>query len=155
MRDELNRVEPKKVFTIGYEGTSIEAFLECVKSAGVETLVDVRELPLSRKKGFSKNRLREAAAEKGIGYIHIKSLGDPKPGRDAAKSGNHALFEKLFNEHMATEVAVEGLAELEQIVGSTAACLVCFERNHMGCHRHIVVNELAKRESISVTHLEV
>ena len=91
-----------EILTIGYEGSDIESFMERIILAEVEVLVDVRELPLSRKRGFSKVKLREAVEAVGIEYLHFRDLGDPKPGRDAAKIGNHSKFIKIFEEHLET-----------------------------------------------------
>lgn len=148
-------VKAADVFTIGYEGTTVEKFLERLLQAGVETLVDVRDLPLSRKKGFSKNQLREIIESNGIKYVHLKALGDPKEGREAARSGNHSLFVKIFSSHMETEGAREALVELADLVGSTTTCLMCFERCHTTCHRNLVVEKLSNLASISVRHIAV
>jgi uncharacterized protein (DUF488 family) len=144
-----------EVLTIGYEGCRIDDFITRLQSAGVETLVDVRELPLSRKKGFSKNQLREAIEGVGIKYVHLKSLGDPKEGRRAARVGDHDRFVHIFTRHMETEGAMEGLQELSQIVGDAKTCLLCFERNHSTCHRKIVVDQLAVVSQITIRHIAV
>ena len=67
-----------KLFTIGYEGADLKEFLTVLKNAGTDVLLDVRELPMSRRKGFSKNALKAALAEVGIDYRHEKRLGSPK-----------------------------------------------------------------------------
>ena len=153
MLDKSSNFERNELLTVGYEGSDIETFISRLLSEGVEKIVDVRELPLSRKRGFSKNRLREAAAEVGIEYVHLKSLGDPKEGRLAARAGKYDLFRQVFNEHMKTDEAQEGLRLLGQIVDEHRACLMCFERNHEGCHRHIVVDQLLAMKEIDVRHI--
>lgn len=153
MLDKSFQAVPTEVLTVGYEGSDIEAFLEKLTDAGVETIVDVRELPLSRKKGFSKNRLKEAAASVGIGYVHLKCLGDPKEGRLAARAGDYARFEQVFNAHMKSSEAQQGLQQLAGIIDETKACLLCFERNPEGCHRHIVVDQLSELKEIRVRHI--
>jgi uncharacterized protein (DUF488 family) len=79
------------LFTVGYEATDIERFVKTLVSVGVKRLADVRAVAISRKKGFSKRKLAERLAEAGIEYVHYVDLGDPKPGREAAKSGNYLL----------------------------------------------------------------
>lgn len=153
MLDKSFRENPTEVLTAGYEGSDITTFLERLINAGVETIVDVRELPLSRKKGFSKNGLREAAASVGIEYLHLKCLGDPKEGRLAARAGDYKRFEQVFNRHMKSPEAQQGLQQLASIVGETTACLLCFEKNHEGCHRHIVVDQLSELKEITVRHI--
>jgi hypothetical protein len=148
-------VKAVNVFTIGYEGSTIENFVDRLVQAGVETLVDVRDLPLSRKKGFSKNQFRELIEARGIRYVHLKALGDPKEGRDAARSGNHSLFVKIFSSHMETDSAKAALMELADLVGAKTTCLMCFERCHTTCHRNIVVEKLSGISSINVRHIAV
>lgn len=143
------------ISTIGYEGTNIDTFVEFLIENEIETLVDVRELPLSRKKGFSKNRLREALNGVGIDYVHIRKLGDPKEGRLAARAGDYRKFRNIFSNHMASPAGQAGLAELEEIVKSTRACLLCFERCHEGCHRSIVVDNLSQSIKIRVENLVI
>lgn len=125
----------KKLFTIGYEGSTAENLLATLENVGVEVLADVRELPLSRKKGLSKTSLSQSLAERNIGYQHFKMLGDPKPGRDAAKSGNYAEFERIFLKHLATQGAQEALGTLLGVAERKVTCLLCFERCASVCHR--------------------
>ena len=75
------------LFTVGYEGTDIERFVKTLKAVGIRRLADVRAVAVSRKPGFSKRRLSDRLADEVIEYIHFVELGDPKPGRDAARSG--------------------------------------------------------------------
>ena len=82
-----------KVFTIGYEATTMADFLAALARAGVQRVIDVRALPLSRRPGFSKTSLAASLAEAGIGYVHLKALGTPKRGRDAAKKGDVATLD--------------------------------------------------------------
>src|SRR5215213_5559790 len=76
-----------RIFTIGYEGATVPEFLAALKDAGVERVIDVRALPLSRRPGFSKSPLRAALEEAGIEYVHLKALGTPADGRAAARAG--------------------------------------------------------------------
>ena len=84
------------IFTIGYEATTMDAFLAALKAAGVERVIDVRALPLSRRPGFSKSSLAATLNDAGIEYVHLKALGTPKPGRDAAKKGDRRTMEKVY-----------------------------------------------------------
>lgn len=132
------------LYTIGYEATDIERFIRTLKLVGVHTLADVRAVPISRKKGFSKNRLKAALAEEGIEYRHFVALGDPKPGRDAARAGNHEQFHKIFSDHLAQSQPQAELEELAAHADRFSTCMMCFERNPSQCHRLIVAVELAK-----------
>ena len=75
------------IYTIGYEGTDIERFVATLKIVGIKHLADVRAVAVSRKKGFSKSALSARLDAEGIQYFHFIELGDPKPGRDAARAG--------------------------------------------------------------------
>src|SRR6266849_1892661 len=77
----------KKLFTIGYEQTPAKAVLDELEQAGVKLLVDVRAVAASRRPGFSKNQLASGLDERGISYLHLRGLGTPKNGRDAAGQG--------------------------------------------------------------------
>src|SRR5690606_21613376 len=77
------------VYTIGYEGTDIDRFVATLKAVGVRRLADVRAVALSRKKGFSKKSLAARLEAEDIEYLHFQALGDPKPGREAARAGQY------------------------------------------------------------------
>ena len=143
------------LMTIGYEGSDISDFLATLKAAGVRYLIDVRELPLSRKKGFSKKSLREAVEAEGIAYLHVRQLGDPKPGRDAAKSGDLATFRSVFGAHIRQPETREALDNIVPVVSEGGACLLCFERHHAECHRSIVADELATMTKVQLRHIGV
>lgn len=134
------------VFTIGYEGTDIERFIETLKIVGVKVLADVRAVALSRKKGFSKTALRNRLAEEGIEYLHFVGLGDPKAGREAARAGKYDQFRKIYNSHLATTEAKVAFIELAGTVKENVTCLLCFERDPKVCHRSIVSKKLASDE---------
>lgn len=141
------------LYTIGYEGASIEAFVLTLLAAGIDTLVDVRELPLSRKKGFSKAVLRETLEANGIGYVHLKGLGDPKPGREAARSGDMRLFKSIFGRHMKSTAAQLDLLIANGLAQEKAACLMCFERSHCDCHRSIVASHICNATGLHIENL--
>jgi uncharacterized protein (DUF488 family) len=130
------------VYTIGYEGTDIERFVQTLKAVGIQVLADVRAVALSRKKGFSKTALRNRLAQEGIDYIHYIALGDPKPGRLAARAGKHDQFRKIYGKHLATDAAQVALKDLNFVAQIKVTCLLCFERDPNVCHRSIVTHEL-------------
>jgi uncharacterized protein (DUF488 family) len=145
----------KTIATIGYEGSTIEKFVATLKHALIDVLIDVREVPLSRKKGFSKNGLAQILADADIEYVHLKGLGDPKDGRNAARAGEYDLFQKIFGRHMLTETAVRDLGVAADIVRARRACLMCFECHHDKCHRSIVAERLAQMTRLTITPLVV
>jgi uncharacterized protein (DUF488 family) len=148
----VNAVAAMALFTFGYEGLSIDAFIARLRKAGVTVVVDVRELPLSRKKGFSKTPFSAALAEAGINYRHLPVFGCPKPIRNQYKAdGNWKRYEKAFNAYIATQSgAVAGLAKYSR---TTNACLVCFEADFNFCHRSLVARAAVAAGGAAVRHL--
>ncbi|MDP2738632.1 MAG: DUF488 domain-containing protein, partial [Pseudorhodobacter sp.] len=132
------------LFTVGYEGTDIDRFVRTLKAVGIRQLADVRAIAVSRKAGFSKKKLAERLADEGILYVHFVSLGDPKPGRDAARAGEFDLFRSIYGAHIRTDDAQGALTELVETVQAAPTCLLCFERDPETCHRTIVAHEVSE-----------
>lgn len=112
--------------------------------AGVSLLADVRELPLSRRRGFSKTALAGALAEAGIVYEHHRALGNPKPYRDAWKRGDSAAGIAGYRSHLAGPSS-ESVALLAARVGEGGVCLLCVEHDAASCHRRLLAEALAER----------
>ncbi|MDF3025356.1 MAG: hypothetical protein K0R10_2717 [Alphaproteobacteria bacterium] len=144
----------KILYTIGYEGVTVDALMRRLASAGVKTLIDVRAVPLSRKPGFSKNRLAAHLAEYGIVYAGLKGLGTPAAGRDAARKGRIAEMRRIFEGHMDTELAQADLEKAMQIAGEAPACLLCFEHQANCCHRLIVAEIMAEKSGMDIRNLD-
>lgn len=142
-----------RLYTIGYEGTSIDEFTAALIEARIDVLVDIRELPLSRKKGFSKNSLREAVEARGIRYEHIRALGDPRPGRLAAREKRYGDFRRIFRSHLSGSDAQNALSDLGARAKNETICLLCFEYCEEHCHRKIVADEIGDNEGVVVHHL--
>lgn len=141
------------VMTIGYEGAALADFLLTLKRARVTLLLDVREIALSRRKGFSKTALSEALAAAGIRYRHERSLGSPKEVRHQLRAdGDYKRYFRDFREYLTTQRAL--LDTLAAELGGAVA-LLCYERNAAECHRSVVAQALATRVKTSVLHLEV
>lgn len=145
----------KQLFTIGYEGVELADFLATLAACGITQIIDVRDVPISRKHGFSKNILAEALAAKGIAYVHLKDLGDPKPGREAARRGNYGLFIKIYSTHLKTDAAQAALNVAAKKAGQRVSCLLCFERAHEHCHRNVVAVALAQLAGFTIRHVGV
>lgn len=141
--------------TIGYEGTTIELFVKALKKARIRRLADVRDLPLSRKKGFSKTVLASRLEQEGIVYLHIKALGDPKPGRLAARRGDVADFKRIYVNHLRRKAGQTALRKLGEIAAQAKTCLLCFEYDPKNCHRQIVASRLSKAFGLDIEHLQV
>lgn len=130
-----------KIFTIGYEGTTMDAFLATLRGAGVEQVIDVRALPLSRRPGFSKNILAATLKDSGIGYVHLKALGTPKAGRDAAKKGDWRTMERVYAGQLHLPEAQAQAAQLRDLATEKPSALLCFERDPKHCHRTMLLRE--------------
>lgn len=141
--------------TIGYERSTLADFVATLQLANVHTLVDVRERAQSRRPGFSKRALEAALDEVGIQYVHFPELGDPKPGREAARAGNMSLFREIYTTAMAQPKAQAALTKIEELAMTERICLMCFERNYNDCHRKIVADNLQKRLGVKASHLGV
>jgi uncharacterized protein (DUF488 family) len=140
------------LFTFGYEGLTVEAFIARLKETGVRTIIDVRELPLSRKKGFSKTAFAEALHRGGIVYAHMPTLGCPKPIRDAyCADGDWSAYTRKFMAYLDQQGAA--VAEVAKIARATSACLVCFEADFNYCHRSMVARAAARAGGPAVVHM--
>ncbi|MGY0196902.1 DUF488 domain-containing protein [Leptothrix sp. BB-4] len=142
----------RALYTFGYEGLTIEAFIERLRQARVQLIVDVRELPLSRKKGFSKTAFRDALAAADVAYEHRPALGCPKPVRDRYKvDGDWQTYTRGFLAHLARQSAeVEDLGRAALV---RQACLVCFEADFGRCHRTYVARAAHSAGAPAVHHL--
>ncbi|MBP2450073.1 DUF488 domain-containing protein [Rhizobium leguminosarum] len=142
----------KTVYTIGYEGTDIDRFVKTLLAVGIQAIADVRAIPLSRKKGFSKNVLRDRLEEVGVKYLPMQMLGDPKPGREAAKAGDYAKFRTIYSSHIDQPEVASAVALLAAEAEHMKVCLLCFERDPKTCHR-MIVGERMEPYGYSMLHL--
>src|SRR5689334_8046255 len=109
------------LFTFGYESLDITTFVERLRAQDIKTVIDVRELPLSRKKGFSKKAFAEALLREGIAYLHMPTLGCPKPIREQYKAdATWERYTKEFLGYLRSQQAP--LRELIKISDATSAC---------------------------------
>ena len=132
-----------RIFTIGYEGATMDEFLSALEAAGVERVIDVRALPLSRRPGFSKTPLRGALYEAGIEYIHLKALGTPSEGRSAARAGRHEDMARIYAGQLELPEAIAQGAEMLELAREKPSALLCFEREPQHCHRTLLLQAVA------------
>ena len=132
-----------RIFTIGYEGTTVPEFLAALQKAGVQRVIDVRALPLSRRPGFSKSALRAALEEAGIEYVHLKALGAPAEGRTAARAGRHADLERIYAGQLELPEAMAQSAQMLELASEKPSALLCMEREPAHCHRTLLLNAVA------------
>ena len=129
-----------KIFTIGYEATTMPDFIGTLAAAGVERVIDVRALPLSRRPGFSKTSLAASLGEAGIGYVHLKALGTPKAGRDAAKKGDVATLTAVYEAQLELPEAQAQAAIMLGLAAEKPSALLCYERDSCHCHRTLLLD---------------
>jgi len=142
-----------KLFTIGYEGITPTELIERLRAEGIARVVDVRELPLSRRRGFSKSGLEAALAEAGIRYEHVRALGNPKRYRDQYRAGDPKGGAQKFRAHLHNG-SYWALLELAESVEGEKTCLLCFEESHVVCHRAVIAGAVAERlPRVAVVHL--
>ena len=126
------------IWTIGYEQTTVDAFLTALTAAGVEIVADVRAVAASRRPGFSKTALAANLASAGIEYRHFRALGTPADGRAAARAGNQAALERIYAGQLELPEAIVAGAQLAELAHERRTALLCYERDPAGCHRTLL-----------------
>lgn len=142
-----------KLFTIGYEGEPQAAVIARLKAAGVEVVADVRAVAASRRAGFSKTILGSSLKEAGIDYVHLRPLGTPKAGRDAARKGRIGEMREIFAGHMTEPTSEAAFQLLRGLAAEKKTALLCFEADHAGCHRAALAERLAAEDGFEVVNL--
>jgi uncharacterized protein (DUF488 family) len=147
-------MKSKEVFTIGYEGSDIDEFILRLKNQKIARLIDIREIPLSRKRGFSKNELKKRVESENIEYVHLRALGSPSEIRQKLKNDHdyNSFFEAFdiyLNENILT------LNEAYKLVLDGLNCLMCFERLPEDCHRSRVALKIKEIDGngLKISHL--
>ena len=141
------------LYTIGYEKARLQDVVAALQRAGVETLIDVRDRPISRRPGFSKRQLAAALEEAGITYLGLRALGTPPEGREAGRSGDWGRFWGIVEQRLASAEAELAFEEAARAARVGASCLLCYEADWRHCHRRRVAEMLAARHGFSVKHL--
>ncbi|WP_320069552.1 DUF488 domain-containing protein [Micromonospora sp. RTGN7] len=132
---------------VGYEGRSIDEFVTGLVGVGVTRLVDVRMMPISRKRGFSKSALSQALAAQGIAYEHRRELGNPKENRPGF-GGTPEELESARAVYALRLHGAESLAALDALAETAQReliALLCFEADESRCHRQVVLHALEDR----------
>lgn len=142
-----------KLATIGYEAATQDQVIGRLKAAGVEVLIDVRAVAASRRAGFSKSLLASSLAAAGIDYVHLRQLGTPKPGREAARHGRIAEMHAIYEDHLREPGAQLELAKAAEIAAQRKAALLCYEADFHRCHREIVAERLCAELGCEIENL--
>lgn len=130
------------IVSVGYEGRTIEDFVDELVRAGVKTVADVRLNAISRKAGFSKTRLRDALAAAGIEYRHMRSLGNAKENRSPFWDGRVEEGRRVFGEALQAPEAESSLDELSALVRDQVVAVLCFESDVEKCHRKVIIDKV-------------
>lgn len=139
--------------TIGYEGKTQAEFLDELKAAGVALLVDVREVAASRRPGFSKTALGNAVREQGIDYLHLRPLGTPAAGREAARKGRIAEMRAIYAEQLETPEALLAMEQLLAEASERHVALLCYEKEAPCCHRAMLAERMLERGEFEVRNI--
>lgn len=127
-----------RLFTIGYEGATLAEFIAALQAAGVRRVIDVRAIAASRRPGFSKTVLSNSLREVGIGYVHLRALGTPAAGREAARAGRDEDLRRIYAGQLELPEAQAQMAILLDQAAELPSALLCYERDPKHCHRSLL-----------------
>jgi len=128
-------------YTIGYQERNLDEFIKRLQDFGINILVDVREIPFSRKKGFSKTPLSSSLKESSIEYVHLKELGSPKTLREKVRlDGDYEDFFKKYLAYVRSQMTT--IEKLHGIISKKLCCIMCYERLPENCHRRIIAEKV-------------
>ncbi|MBU1324426.1 MAG: DUF488 domain-containing protein [Alphaproteobacteria bacterium] len=142
-----------KLYTIGYEGQPQAGVIGRLKDAGVQVLVDVRAVAASRRAGFSKTVLGGSLAEADIEYVHLRGVGTPKAGREAARAGRLDDLHAIYDAHMQEPAFQLDFERLREIARDRPTAILCFCGDAGKCHRGILSARLAREDGFEVVNL--
>ncbi len=150
---ERPRKASPAVYTVGYEGKSVDAFFNDLIKRGIEIVVDVRANPVSRKYGFSRLRLGEICKRLGLEYRHVPSLGIPGSAR--ADLSDYDSYQRLLDhyEHTVLPIHPVETRELGALMRKHPAALLCVEKDVRCCHRSRLASAAAKAADLEIVHL--
>jgi uncharacterized protein (DUF488 family) len=137
------------LFTIGYEGRALDELIAELEANRIERVIDVRELPLSRRRGFSKTPLGAALAEHDIEYVHLRQAGNPYR-REKDELPRAELLAK-YKRHLAG--ARQAVSDVVEAARGRRVSLLCYERHPAECHRSILSKRIARRLETKVVDL--
>jgi uncharacterized protein (DUF488 family) len=143
------------LFTAGYAGHDLDSFVAKLRQRDVNTVIDIRQNPVSRKRGFSKSRLSAFLAENGIAYVHVRELGVPRELRQRL-GADECTLDEYFAEFRKYAVAQDdALGGVEKMAASGRCCLLCVEERAEDCHRAVVADIISSRNrgALEVVHI--
>lgn len=144
----------QQLFTIGYTGIELDDFVVQLRESNVECIIDIREFPASRRKGFSKTALRERLEASGIDYFHYRLLGSPRSLRHEVRRTQD--FQKFFlgvDNHLRAADSQAQVAAAIDVARRFRSCLMCCCSDWQLCHRKCVVDAILRHAYFVVEHL--
>ncbi|MFC4426504.1 DUF488 family protein [Deinococcus navajonensis] len=139
------------LWTIGYEDADLYVFLDTLREAGVELVIDTRERAQSRRKGYSKTALGLALQEQGVRYHHLRALGTPPALRKTYRlDRDFAALKAGYTLHLATQG--QALEELAGLASQSRVALLCYEANAGECHRSLIARRLQELQLVGEVH---
>ena len=153
MIQQTSTSKVKTVYTAGYEGKTVEVLLQELLAAGIECLLDVRYNAISRKRGFSKGKLRELCEANNIDYVHLRQLGIPSSYRKNLKTVDD--YEKLLNEYEFSILPAvpDNQREASRLAMDRPTAFLCFEADANYCHRGRLASVISSDTGMPVVHL--
>ena len=152
---EARVINAKTLCSIGYEKALLPDVVGTLTAAGVATLIDVRDRPISRRPGFSKRQLAAAIETAGMRYVHLAALGTPPEGRLAGRRREWDRFWTIVDEKLGRPEAELDLRQAAEIAGTEPSCLLCYEADWQVCHRRRIAEILEARHGFAIHHLMV
>jgi uncharacterized protein (DUF488 family) len=142
-----------KIFTIGYEGASVEQVFRALKEAGADALIDVRA-DVGRRPEFSRDRLSADSYGNGLGYWAFPMMGVSREQRRLVRAGRKTLEEVYVQVLMKGDARTFLTLFKDAIRLGRRPCLLCYERDAAGCHRSLLANALKNLAGdVEVVHL--
>ena len=141
------------VYTVGYEGRTIDGLLDHLLRSGIRRLIDVRKNAMSRKYGFSGKTIKRLCANVDIEYVHVPSLGIPSSLREDLTSPE--AYQRLFDRYERDIIpgVTTNIADVAELCAEKPSALMCFEATSDMCHRGRLASYVAKESSLEVKHL--
>lgn len=131
------------IFTIGYEQATIDEVVAALVAGGVKRVIDVRAVAASRRPGFAKSALAANLNQAGIAYEHLRALGTPKEGREAARKGDIAALERIYAGQLELPEAQAQAAMMLDRAAAEPVAILCYERDPAECHRTLLLDAVA------------
>ncbi|HUS33229.1 MAG TPA: DUF488 domain-containing protein [Kofleriaceae bacterium] len=137
------------LFTVGYEGRALDELLAILSAESIDCVIDIRELPLSRRRGFSKTPLGTALRSVGIDYVHMRSAGNPYR-REKDSIPRDKLLAKYAKHIAKAEPIVD---DVVKVARGKRAALLCYEHEPADCHRSLLAPRVAAKLKTKVHDL--